>query len=477
MKRTSAIRVPTWASLQRRGCAGYISGVRARILLVEDDAALGRVTEVTLIARGYDVVWVKNGASAVGQLGDGSWDLVLTDVRMPELDGLALLDVVKRDYPDLPVVLMTAHASVGAAVDAMKRGARDYIAKPIAKEELFHVLDLALHASEGSLPRPSPDGASASPLGSSAVMRTVDALVSRVAKSDATVLILGETGTGKEVTAKLLHARSARAQEAFVTVNLAALPENLLEAELFGYEKGAFTGAVQSKPGRLELSHKGTLFLDEIGEVPLSTQVKLLRFLQEQTFERVGSTTSRKVDVRVIAATHRDLAAAVASGTFREDFYYRLAVIPVKLPPLRERLGDVAALAQEFFARFAGKHDRRDLVLSAEALTELTRHSWPGNVRELEHTMERLALLAESNPVQVACVERSLALSLAPRPSGIPQAAPNDASLAERRRVTDRAAVEDALARAKGNRTTAARLLGVSRRTLYNKLDELGMSR
>ena len=304
----------------RRGWRGrYVFTVRARILLVEDDAALGRVTEVTLTARGYDVVWAKNGAAAVEQLASRSWDLVLSDVRMPELDGLGLLEVVKRDHPDLPVVLMTAHANVGAAVDAMKRGARDYIAKPVAKEELFHVLDLALHASEGSLPRPSPSDVSASPLGASAVMQDVDSLVSRVAKSNTTVLILGETGTGKEVAAKLLHARSDRADEAFVAVNLAALPENLLEAELFGYEKGAFTGAVQSKAGRLELAHKGTLFLDEIGEVPLPTQVKLLRFLQEQTVERVGGSTTRKLDVRVIAATHRDLGAAVTAGTFRQE--------------------------------------------------------------------------------------------------------------------------------------------------------------
>lgn len=306
-------------------------------------------------------------------------------------------------------------------------------------------------------------------------MQAVDALVTRVAANDTSVLILGETGTGKEVTAKLLHARSKRAQEPFVAANLAALPENLLEAELFGHEKGAFTGAAQSKPGRLELAHKGTLFLDEIGEVPLSTQVKLLRFLQEQTVERVGGSTTRKLDVRVVAATHRDLAAAVASGAFREDFYYRLAVIPILLPPLRDRGTDVASLATHFFKRFAKKHGRTDLSLGAEALERLSSYTWPGNVRELEHTIERLVLLADANPVQSACVERALSLSLAPRPEASPDPASADIRLADRRREADRAAVEDALLRAKGNRTAAARLLGVSRRTLYNKLEELGI--
>ncbi|MFO0664985.1 MAG: sigma-54 dependent transcriptional regulator [Polyangiaceae bacterium] len=452
--------------------------MKKRILLVEDDAALGRVTEVMLRSNGYEVRHVTDGRVALAELSRAAWDLVLTDVRMPAMDGLELLDRVQSNYPDTPVVLLTAHASVGAAVDAMKRGARDYVAKPVAKEELLHVIELALQSAEAALPRSAQAPSSVAPMGLAAAMQEVDTLISRVASNDTSVLILGETGTGKEVTAKLIHARSKRSQEPFIAVNLAALPESLLEAELFGHEKGAFTGAAQSKPGRLELAHGGTLFLDEIGEVPLPTQVKLLRFLQEQTVERVGGTTSRKLDVRVIAATHRDLAAAVSTGTFREDFYYRLAVIPIRLPPLRERESDVELLARLFFDRFAQKHGRTNLALTEAAVAELRAYPWPGNVRELEHTMERLVVLADASPVQGNCVKRALSLSLSPRFPDAPTSStppPIDGTLADRRRAADRTAVEDALLRAKGNRTMAARLLGVSRRTLYNKLEELGI--
>ncbi len=451
---------------------------RDTVLIVDDDAAIAKVLVALLGQRGLDATWAGSGEEALKLLEARPFDIVLSDVRMPGMDGMQLLDHVAARYPDLPIVLMTAHGSVALAVDAMKRGAADFVQKPFDKDEIGYVLTKALEASRAerqAVPAPLLEGTPF--IGESPVMKGVFATIKKVAASPVTALIRGETGTGKELVARALHEQSPRKDEAFVRVHCAALPETLLESELFGYEKGAFTGATQRKPGRVELAHKGTLFLDEIGDVSPAVQVKLLRVLQERELERVGGTQTIRVDVRIIAATHRDLEAMIAAGTMREDLFYRLNVVPITIPPLRERADDAARLARHFVSAFASASARPGMKIEDDAVALLATQPWPGNVRQLQNFVERLVVLADDTTIRRADVEREL--ERVPRAAGATvhaEAKPSvELSLDARRKETEKEALLRALTQAGNNRTRAARLLEVSRRTLYNKLREHGI--
>jgi len=461
-----------------------MANVSDAVLVVDDDVAIGKVLGALLEQRGYAATLVPSAEEAVRELDARPYDVVLSDVRMPGMDGLGLLDHVLARFPGLPVVLVTAHGSVALAVEAMKRGAADFVQKPFDKDEIAFVVQKALAASRRARTALPPAPLNDSDLvGESPAMLAVFAAIRKVAPTGSTVLIRGETGTGKELVARSLHANSRRKDEAFVTVHCAALPETLLESELFGHEKGAFTGAAQRKPGRIELAHKGTLFLDEIGDVPKSVQVKLLRVIQERELERVGGTQTVRVDVRIVAATHRDLEAMVASGDFREDLFYRLAVVPLRIPPLRERADDTARLVRHFIADFARGETRPGIRIDGDAVTLLTAQSWPGNVRQLQNFVERLVVLADEDVVTRAEVERELTRvpsSMSRGAAGTDSFPPGGVtgphlSLDARRKETERETLVKALAQVGNNRTRAARLLEVSRRTLYNKLKEHGL--
>ncbi len=460
-----------------------MSSASDAILVVDDDIAIGKVLVALLEQRGLDAVHVASAHEAVRALDARPYDVVLSDVRMPGMDGMALLDHVGSRFPGLPMIFLTAHGSVALAVDAMKRGAADFVQKPFDKEEIGFVVDKALAASRrarGDVPPPArSERGDRSFVGESEPMEEVFATIRKVAPTNSTVLVRGETGTGKELVARAVHEASPRKSEAFVSVHCAALPESLLESELFGHEKGAFTGAAQRKPGRIELAHKGTLFLDEIGDVPRSVQVKLLRVIQERELQRVGGTQTIRVDVRIIAATHRDLDAMVAAGEFREDLFYRLAVVPIFIPPLRERSGDAARLTRHFLQDCAHALARTRMSIDEDAVTTLVAQPWPGNVRQLQNFVERLVVLADDDVIRRVDVERELSRAMT---SGRPAAEPATPtatgaalSLDSNRKETERQTLVKALAQAGNNRTRAARLLEVSRRTLYNKLKEHGL--
>ena len=453
------------------------------VLVVDDDIAIGKVLVALLEQRGLEAVHVASAELAVRALDARPYDVVLSDVRMPGMDGMALLDHVGGRFPGLPVILLTAHGSVALAVDAMKRGAADFVQKPFDKEEIGFVVDKALASSRrarSDVPPVARTDRGARPfVGESGPMEQVFATIRKVGPTNSTVLVRGETGTGKELVARAVHEASPRKSEAFVSVHCAALPESLLESELFGHEKGAFTGAAQRKPGRIELAHKGTLFLDEIGDVPRSVQVKLLRVIQERELQRVGGTQTIRVDVRIIAATHRDLDAMVATGEFREDLFYRLAVVPIFIPPLRERSGDAARLARHFVADCAHALARTRMSIDDDAVEVLAAQPWPGNVRQLQNFVERLVVLADEDVIRRADVERELSRATtsgrAAAEPATPVAMGAVLSLDSNRKETERQTLVKALSQAGNNRTRAARLLEVSRRTLYNKLREYGL--
>lgn len=453
----------------------------ALILLVDDDPAVGAVLGALLSQAGMRSQVVRSGLEALATLDRQPFDAVLADVRMPGMDGLALLRRIVSQQPDLPVVLLTAHGTVPLAVEAIRAGAADFLLKPFDREEIVFVLRKVLagrQSNDEAVPGRPSEGRM---IGSSAAMREVNELIRRAATGNATVLIRGESGTGKELIARAIHEQSPRRKGPFVKLHCAALPDSLLESELFGYEKGAFTGAASRKPGRIELAHEGTLFLDEIGDVTPATQVKLLRVIQERCFERLGGQETLTIDVRFVAATHRDLDAMVAEARFREDLYYRLNVVPLFVPPLRLRAGDVEELARHFVRVHGRANGKPNAVLQPEALAILASQAWPGNIRQLENFIERLIVLSDSQDLSPADVMREL--SRAPAISGRTDAptGPTNTNheggldLATSRRNSEREALTQALLRANNNRTVAARLLGVSRRTLYTKLEEHGL--
>ena len=450
------------------------------VLVVDDDASMRHLVSVILRDHGFEARAVASGEDALKELDARDYDLVLTDVRMPGMDGLALLREVQRRDPELMVVVMSAYGTHDTAIAAMKAGAYDYVSKPFRPDEVVLVLRKAeererlarenrrLRAALAEEYRPDRI------VGSSPSLQEVLRQVRKVAPQKTTVLVEGESGTGKELVARALHELSPRASLPFVAVNCGAIPSELIESELFGHVKGAFTDATRDRKGLAAEADGGTLFLDEVGELPLSLQVKLLRFLQEEEVRPVGSERTRRVDVRVVAATARDLGAAVAQGRFREDLYYRLNVVALRLPPLRERPEDVAALAAHFLARFARlRPELGQLALSPETLEALCAHRWPGNVRELEHVVERAVVLAEGSLIR----EEDLPDAIREAARGAPPAAASDGALSIKRgtRALEAQLIAAALERTGGNRTRAAELLELSYRALLYKIKEYGL--
>ncbi|AIO37802.1 sigma-54-dependent Fis family transcriptional regulator [Burkholderia sp. AU19243] len=457
----------------------------ATILIVDDDAAFRDGLAETLHDLGHRVVEAASGRAALSMLRDDRRiDCVFLDFRLPDLDGLAVLAQWRDDaaLAAIPVVMLTAHATSDNTIDAMRAGAFDHLTKPVGRRDIVQVLEriVSAHAprADGDADTGAFAGERASDrprlLGVSAAIRDVQKQLGRAATSDATVLVTGETGTGKEVAARVLHAASARHAGPFVAVNCAAIPAELLESELFGHRRGAFTGAQADRTGRLVEADGGTLFLDEIGDMPAAMQAKLLRALQEREVTPLGADRPTPVDIRVVAATHRDLAAAVASGTFREDLFYRLNVIPLHLPPLAERVADILPLAAHFLERAAGA---RPLHLTNDAQRALLGHRWPGNVRELRNVMERVAALAPGPAITAA----DLALGAAPAAGAPADAALPaflfDLPLPDALAAVERAAILRALERANGNRAEAARQLGIGRQSLYARMANLGIAR
>jgi DNA-binding NtrC family response regulator len=447
----------------------------AHLLVVDDEPSARSTLALLLRKRGHRVLEADGLTAATKCLAEEVFDLVVTDLRMPDGDGLDVLRAAKAHAPATEVILLTAYAEWKSAKEAIRLGALDYFEKGREPDELYHRIDKAL---AGRALRRENENLRAQLreryglpglIAQSPAMQTVLDLVERVAPTDATLLIQGESGTGKEVIAKAVHHASARAARSFVAVNCGAVPETLLESELFGYMRGAFTGATVNKLGLFEEADSGTLFLDEIAEMPGVLQIKLLRALQSGEIRRLGATQSSTIDVRVIAATHGDLAALISQGSFREDLFYRLNVIQVVLPPLRDRREDIPALAEHFLARSAGKLGRR-LRLAPEALERLLRYPWPGNVRELENAIERAAILARSDTVGSEDLPPhvSAGLQLGPSP-----ALPRQTSLADAERVH----ILQTLERFGRNHSGAAEALGIGRTTLWRKLKEYGIAR
>lgn len=376
---------------------------KSRILIVDDEPNIRRILQVAFEKQGYGVLTAEDALHAEKILAKESVHCVLTDVTMPGKTGYMLLKDIKQHLPEVPVIVMTAFGTIPQAIQAIRDGAFEFVTKPFDLESLKKIVANAIDGGDAKPQRRQ--GGSAKPAGSfiaeSPAMQEVLATIQQVADSRATVLITGESGVGKEVVAKSLHTYSSRAKKGFVAVSCAALPETLLESELFGYEKGAFTGAQGSKAGRFEMAHEGTLFLDEIGEIPLSVQVKLLRVLQEREFERLGGSKPVRVDVRLVTATNRHLMEAVEQGVFRLDLLYRLQVVEIEIPPLRKRVEDILPLCNHFLAKYCRENERGPLELADEALEALQKYSWPGNVRELENTMERSVVMSSPKDHEV----------------------------------------------------------------------------
>jgi DNA-binding NtrC family response regulator len=448
-----------------------------RVLVVDDDESLRQVMRMQLEEMGYETLEASTGAAALEVLAAEPVSLVITDYRMPGMSGLELLGRVRAAWPLVPVIMITAYGSIGNAVEAIKAGAFDYITKPIDFEQLALVVRRALEhhtlVEEVQTLRSMLDrkyGFDAI-IGQSKALLQVLEQAARAAQSKATVLIRGETGTGKELLARAIHANSPRRHKPFVTINCGAIPPALLESELFGHVRGAFTGAVAHKLGRIEAADGGTVFLDEIAEMPPELQVKLLRLIQEGEIEKVGSPVPLRVDVRIIAATHRNLEARIEDGQFREDLYYRLSVIPLELPPLRERPEDIPALVEHFFLKSREKHGRPELVLPPALLPCFTAWHWPGNVRELENIIERLVVLAPGKEITLNDLPDYLRGQRPQAGSLALEIPPQGISL----EAVERDLILQALRRADWNQSQAARLLDISRKTLIYRMEKYNL--
>jgi DNA-binding NtrC family response regulator len=451
------------------------------LLLVEDESALRQAVAEQLTDRGYHVEQADSGEMAVEQLADFAFDIIITDLRLPGIDGSAVVEAAVERYPDIIPIVITGYGTVKDAVDAIKRGARDFVSKPFQIDELLHVLDSALEQrrlrSENAYLRAQLEERyrfDQGVVGRSRPMARLFQLIETVASTNSTILITGETGSGKEVVARAIHQHSPRRMQRFVALNCSAIPETLLEAELFGHVRGAFTGAVGSRQGRLEMAHKGTLFLDEVGTMSGALQMKLLRVLQEREFERIGDTHTTKVDVRVIAATNSDLRRMVSDGAFREDLYYRLNVIPVHIPPLRERKEDIPLLVQHFLDKFRPDGpggSKPPITVSQQAMRQMMAYPWPGNVRQLEHAIERaVAFSAGRSQIDVADLPPEVQQAqeaAVPAAIALPEAG---LDLTEYVARVERELIQLSLERTGGNKGQAARLLNLKRTTLVEKL-------
>jgi len=455
-----------------------------RILLVEDDRLARFALKDLLERNGFEVLEAADGPAALRLYRPGAFLAVITDLKMPGMNGIELLENLRSQDPHTAVIVITAYGTIETAVEAIRKGAFDYVTKPFEAAEILHrlsrVRELAQLREENRRLRDqvAPPCGLHGMVGKSRAMESLFALIRTIADSQATVLIQGESGTGKEMAARAIHALSPRGRGPFVAVSCAALPETLLESELFGYERHAFTGALRPKPGRFELAQKGTLFLDEIDDVPLTVQVKLLRAIQERQIERLGGTTPISLDVRILAATKRDLTERVREGKFREDLYYRLAVVPVRIPPLRERKEDIPLLVQHFLEKFSLRDTRPAPRLSAEAVEMLEAYDWPGNVRELENLVERLVLLCGESVCGADCLKahlRNLGLAEPAEGNMIFDLPAEGLNLQARLDFLERRYIEASLKKCGGNKSKAAELLGLKRSTLGDRIAKLGI--
>jgi Nif-specific regulatory protein len=487
----------------------------AKILVADDEQNLRRVLAALLRREGHEVVQAASGLEAIDRLADV--DVVITDLRMPGADGMEVLRTASKNHPHVPVIMITAYGSVGQAVEAIKAGAFDYIEKPFEQDAIRVIIEKAIGQASANKLAPTPTlyagsdthGEKFGLIGSSPQMHTIFDVIEKVADTPSTVLITGESGTGKELVAKALHEQSSRKNGPFIKINCAAIPKTLMESELFGYEKGAFTGATSSKPGRFELADGGTLFLDEIGEIPVEMQVKLLRAIQESEFERVGGIKTLKVDVRLITATNRDLEQEIQRGNFREDLFYRLNVVPLQIPPLRQRKGDIPLLVAHIIKKFNERLKKNITGIADDALAALETHGWPGNIRELENVLERTILFCKNERIERADLQLGATPGTIPPPISspapaapievaVPRTSTNDSQplpipeededgdmgeisgslkdvvRAETARV-ERELIVKALEETGGNVTQAARLLKISRKSLQMKMKEFGL--
>ena len=450
------------------------------LLIVDDEKALREAVAERLADQGFVVEQADSGEEALRRLADFAFDVLITDLRLPGIDGRQVLDAAVERYPEIVAIVITGYGTVKDAVDAIKQGAADFITKPFQFDALMHVMNSAMEQrrlkSENAYLRSQLeeryrlDGL----VGRSAVMRDLFHLLEIVAATASTVLITGETGTGKELAAKAIHHNSPRRGQRFLAINCSAIPETLLEAELFGHVRGAFTGAVANRQGRFELAHKGTLFLDEVGTMSPALQAKLLRVLQEREVERVGDSHPIKIDVRVIAATHSDLQKMVQEGTFREDLYYRLNVIPIVMPPLRERRDDIPLLVQHFLQKLAGELGRGPATMSQEALRRLMAYDWPGNVRQLENAVERALAFSQGRP-QIELQDLTLDVQAAPAPAAVVETTfpEHGFDFDHYMSNVELTLIKQSLERTQGNKRRAAALLGLKRTTLVEKLKRL----
>ena len=449
------------------------------VLLIDDDDSLRRVVEYNLREEGYRVLTAADGATGLQAFQGETVDLVLTDVRMPEMDGLELLTRLKAMQPDLPVVMLTAHGTIDSAVEAMKLGASDYLRKPFNREQLKaavrKALEVAALTSENRYLRQvvAERFSFASMIAGARVMRAVTDTAARVAQSDTTVLLEGESGTGKELLAKAIHFHSTRAKGPFVTINCGAIPEQLLESELFGHRRGSFTGAVADKRGKFEAADRGTIFLDEIGDLPTLLQMKILRVLQEREIDKVGETRPIRVDVRVIAATNRDLEKMISDGTFRDDLYYRLAVVSIRVPPLRERSDDIPLLVDHFLTKHAEKLGRERPTMEKAVYSAFNLYAWPGNIRELENVIERALVLDKDGMLGLDDLPERLR-TREQRVANLRMELPDEGVSLE---DVERELLLAALQKHNWNQTRAAAFLNITRSALLYRMQKFGLER